>query len=168
MGEQQNSFTRVAGLAPTNAKGTAGFAGCWAVNKSGAALTAGMVLVLDPTAANHGAGKVLPVKTTTTAHDPKVCGAVPAGASTIPDGAKFFLQHTGLHTALKVDGTTDLANGDPVDTFTTAGVAAKGSDSSAAGVRARLGVYCDDAYATDATTAAKKVWLTNPLGLPSE
>lgn len=162
---KEKALTRIPGVGPSNAKGLPGVAYCRAVNKSGGALTAGMVLVFDPTAANVGAGKPVPVTTTTTANHALPCGAVPAGSPSIPNGATFVMQIAGLHTALLVDGTTDLANGDPLSTFTTAGVAAKGSNSTAAGVRGRFAVYCDAAYTSDATTAAKKAFLTNQLGL---
>lgn len=158
-------LTQVPGLGPSNAKGLPGVAYCRAVNKSGGALTAGMVLVFAPTAANIGAGLPVPVKTTTTQNDPLACGAVPAGSPSIPNGATFVMQIAGLHTALLVDGTTDLANGDPLSTFTTAGVACKGANTTAVGVRGRFAVYCDAAYTTDATTTGKKAYLTNQLGL---
>lgn len=152
-------LTQVPGLGPSNAKGLPGVAFCRAVNKSGGALTAGMLLVLETSAANWAAGKPVPVTTTTTANNQKVCGAVPAGSPSIPDGATFVMQIAGLHTALLVDGTTDLTAGDYLNTSTTAGAAAKVSTTLAI-----IGWYVDADYTTNAV-AGKKCFLKNLQGL---
>ena len=63
-------------------------------------------------------------------------------ADTVADNTMMWVQIWGPTNALKVDGTTDIAIGDPLTTFTTAKIAQKGA---AAGIFARA----LEAYATD-------------------
>jgi parallel beta-helix repeat protein len=85
-------------------------------NTSGGALAAGDVVVLKAVAAGNE------VTTTTTAGDNKVYGMA---YETIADTAFGQIQVLGKTTALKVDGTTDIAIGDYLTCFTTAKIAAK-------------------------------------------
>lgn len=66
----------------------------------------------------------LDATTTTTGGDDKVFGIA---AETIANSAYGRFQIAGKTTALKVDGTTDIAAGDLLSTFTTAKIAKKAS-----------------------------------------
>lgn len=131
-----------------------------AVNNSAVVLTAGDVVVFDATAANNPIGGLISVTTTTSADDKNGIGVVAAGEVNIPVGGEFWLQVSGYHSGVNIDGTTDIANGDRISTNTTAKSAAK----AASGNYSPLGIYIDAAYTTDAL-ALKKVFLTNPLGI---
>jgi hypothetical protein len=124
------------------------------------ALVSGDVVVLDTTAASNVAGQLTPITTSTGGDDVQALGVVAVGQDTIPSGAECVVQICGLHPAVKIDGTADIAAGDSVSTFTTAGVGDK-----AAADAVRIGLYVDANYTTNATTALKKVFLTNPLGI---
>lgn len=87
-------------------------------NTSGGTLTAGTVVVFKAVAAGNE------ITTTTTAGDNKVFGMV---AESIANNASGLIQTLGKTVSLKADGTTDIAAGDYLATFTTAGVAAKAS-----------------------------------------
>jgi hypothetical protein len=87
-------------------------------NDSGSTLAAGAVVVWGTAADGKG------VTTTTTAGDPRVAG-VNMISSTAGDTQPMLKR--GKTTLLKVDGTTDIAVGDFLSTFTTAGIAAKAS-----------------------------------------
>lgn len=154
-----NPFTAVPGLPPTQSNAKPGYRSILAINKSGGELTTGMVCVLDPTAANWGEGLPIPVTTTTSANVLNVAGAVPAHVASVANGAVFELQVAGYHPTLKVDGTTDLANGDFLGTFTTAGAVQKSTTADAICAQ-----YVDAAYTTN-SVAAKKAFLINRLGL---
>ena len=85
-------------------------------NTSGGALAVGDVVILKSVAAGNE------VTTTTTASDNQVFGIA---AQTISDAASGYIQTLGKTISLKVDGTTDIAIGDFLTTFTTAKIARK-------------------------------------------
>lgn len=94
-----------------------------AKNTSGGQLDAGHVVVLKAVASGRE------VTTTTTAGDDKVLGMVlgaNATTSIVNNGDGQILTQ-GFTALLKVDGTTDIAIGDFLTCFTTAGIAAKGA-----------------------------------------
>lgn len=86
-------------------------------NTSGGALSAGDVVILKSVANGNE------ITTTTTGGDDKVFGVV--AESSLANNASGYIQTTGKVTTLKVDGTTDIAVGDYLSTFTTAGIAQK-------------------------------------------
>lgn len=88
----------------------------WMKNTSGGALAAGDVVVWKAVAAGDE------VTTTTTGGDDKVFGIATAA---IANDAYGFIQTKGKTIQLKVDGTSDIAIGDPLATFTTAKIAKK-------------------------------------------
>lgn len=85
-------------------------------NTSGGTLNTGMVVIFKSVAAGDE------VTTTTTAADTKVVGVITEDVNT---GNYVLVQTLGKTTVLKVDGTTDIAIGDFLTTFTTAGIAQK-------------------------------------------
>jgi hypothetical protein len=85
-------------------------------NTSGGALAAGDVVVLKASAAGNE------VTTTTTGGDDMVYGM---SVDTLSDATFGYFLVKGKTTALKVDGTTDIAIGDYLSTFTTAKIAKK-------------------------------------------
>ena len=85
-------------------------------NTSGGSLTKGDVVILKAVAAGDE------VTTTTSAGDDKVFGMA---METILNNAKGYIYVWGKTAALKVNGTTDIAVGDFLSTFTSAGIAAK-------------------------------------------
>jgi len=85
-------------------------------NTSGGALVAGDVVILKAVAAGNE------ITATTTQGDDMVFGIV---AEAIDNNASGLIQVGGKITALKVDGTTDIAIGDLLGTFTTAKIAMK-------------------------------------------
>jgi len=85
-------------------------------NTSGGALAVGDTVILKAVAAGDE------VTTTTTQGDDLVFGMATA---TIADTAYGYFQVLGKTTALKVDGTTDIAIGDFIGTFTTAKIGMK-------------------------------------------
>jgi len=87
-------------------------------NTSGGSLAAGDLVVWKAVAAGNE------VTTTTTLGDDKVYGMAVA---TITNNSLGYIQTLGKTTLLKVDGTTDIAVGDPLTAFTTAGIACKAS-----------------------------------------
>lgn len=92
-------------------------------NTSGGALAAGDIVILKSVAAGNE------VTTTTTAGDTKVYGMA---AEAISDNAFGYIQVHGKTTKLKVDGTTDIAIGDFISAFTTAGIGQKASSGNTA------------------------------------
>lgn len=86
-------------------------------NTSGGTLNAGDVVVMKAAAAGSE------ITTTTTAGDDKVYGMV--FDASIANNAAGRVLIRGKTTQLKVDGTTDIAIGDYLTTFTTAKIAAK-------------------------------------------
>lgn len=85
-------------------------------NTSGGTLTAGTVVILKSVATGDE------VTTTTTGGDNKVFGVVD---TTVANDAWGPILVEGFTATLKVDGTTDIAIGDYLTCFTTAGIAAK-------------------------------------------
>lgn len=85
-------------------------------NTSGGSLGIGTVVVLKAVAAGDE------FTTTTTQGDDMVLGMV---GETIANDAYGNVLTEGKTVSLKVDGTTDIAIGDPLSTFTSAGIAAK-------------------------------------------
>lgn len=92
-------------------------------NTSGGTLAVGDVVVFKSVAAGDE------FTTTTSAGDSKVYGML--AESTI-NNAYGSVQILGKTTLLKVDGTTDIAIGDFLSTFTTAGIAKKASAAETA------------------------------------
>ena len=157
---QGSDFTHVPGVLPGTQNPYPGVLLVRCKNTSGGTITAGDVMVHDPTAVENVPGQLIPMTTTTSADDRAGAGVVAVGESTIPDDGEFWLQVAGLHPSVNIDGTADLVNGDFVSSHTTAKAAAK----AAAGNYQALGRYVDAAY-TSNSVAAKKVVLLNPLGL---
>lgn len=83
------------------------------VNNSGTTMAVGDIVVVDSDA---NADRIT---TTTTAGDSKVYGMV---EESIGNGSGGWVLIEGYTTALKVDGTADIAIGDYIMTFTTAGI----------------------------------------------
>ncbi len=129
----------------------------YCINDSGAVITNGMVVVKDFTAIGalttltSGIAKEL-ATTTTSAND-----ATLLGVAYIEDGRKVAIGETfrvmkrGLHPAVLIDGTTDVAIGDAIASHTVAGVAAKAT----AAVGAVLGHAL--AAETDAYTTGQSI-----------
>lgn len=88
-------------------------------NTSGGALARGDVVILKAVASGDE------VTTTTTTGDTKVFGMVQDAS--IADNAWGMILVEGYTVSLKVDGTTDIAIGDYLSTFTTAKIAKKAS-----------------------------------------
>ena len=85
-------------------------------NTSAATINAGNVVTLKAVAAGNE------VTTTTTASDNLVFGVA---AASISSNAYGYIQTSGKTTLLKVNGTTDIAVGDFITTYTTAGIGQK-------------------------------------------
>lgn len=119
-------------------------------NTSGGALAAGDVVTLKSVAAGNE------ITTTTAQGDDKVFGMV---AETIANTASGLVQVLGKTTALKVDGTTDIAIGDLLGTFTTAGITQK----AAAGDMAFAVAL--EAYTTDDSNGVIDALLITPRKL---
>lgn len=103
-------------------------------NTSGGALAAGDVVILKSVAACDE------VTTTTTGGDDKVFGIATAA---IADNAYGFIQTKGKTALLKVNGTSDIAIGDYLSTFTTAKIAKKAVDGE------QVFAIALEAYSTD-------------------
>jgi hypothetical protein len=116
-------------------------------NTSGGSLAAGDVVVLKAVAAGNE------VTTTTTEGDQKVFGMA---AETIADTAWGNVQVLGKTTALKVDGTTDIAIGDLIGTFTTAKIGMKAASGKMAFAIAL------EAYATNDSSGVIDALLISP------
>lgn len=93
----------------------------WMKNTSGGNLAAGNVVIMKSVASGEE------VTTTTTAGDDQVLGikANNVNSTTTPNNAWFAVQQQGFTDLLKVNGTTDIAIGDFLSTYTVAGIAAK-------------------------------------------
>jgi hypothetical protein len=89
-----------------------------AKNTSGGTITAGSLVIIKSVAAGNE------ITTTTSGGDNKVFGVVNEDIANNDFGA---VQTLGKNTLLKVDGTTDIAVGDYISTFTTAGIGQKAS-----------------------------------------
>ena len=116
-------------------------------NTSGGNLAAGDLVVYKAVAAGDE------VTTTTTAGDDKVYGMATAAITSNTYG---YIQTLGKTTLLKVDGTTDIAIGDPLTAFTTAGIAAK----AAAGEM--VFAYALEAYTTNDSLGVIDALLISP------
>lgn len=108
-------------------------------NTSGGSITAGWVVVLKAVAAGNE------VTTTTNASDPMVYGVM---IETVANNGFGSVQVIGKTTLLKVDGTTDIAIGDYLTTFTTAGIAAKAAAGNTAFAIALEAYTTDDSSGT--------------------
>lgn len=106
-------------------------------------------------AASYVRGKLPPVKKATTSAS-KLLGVVVWGQGTIANGQECWVRVVGEHPYALVDGTADLAAGDYLQAYSTAGQAAK----AAAGAEAR-GAFMLEAY-TDNSAAPKRVLLNDP------
>ncbi len=110
------------------------------LNRSGDTLAAGDVVVLDTT---NSTDTELYVTTTTSQDSADVAGMV-LEACAAANGTPVKILVDGPTALLKVDGTTDIARGAKLSTFTTAKIAAVASSGS-------NGVFATalEAYATD-------------------
>ena len=118
-----------------------------AKNTSGGTLARGDVVVWNYSGGDTSTADMASATTPTSANNKLVMGMVShsthgGNADTVADNTMMWVQIWGPTNALKVDGTTDIAIGDPLTTFTTAKIAQKGA---AAGIFARA----LEAYATD-------------------
>jgi len=91
-----------------------------AINASGSTLAFGSVVIRKDTTSGYE------FTTTTTQGDDLVLGVIAFFATgTILDGKSGYIIQEGKTASLKVNGTTDIAVGDFLCTFTTAGISAK-------------------------------------------
>jgi len=119
-------------------------------NTSGGALAAGDVVILKSVAACDE------VTTTTTGGDDKVFGIATAA---IADNAYGFIQTKGKTALLKVNGTSDIAIGDYLSTFTTAKIAKKAVDGE------QVFAIALEAYSTDDSDGEDPLgWAFGELG----
>src|SRR3990167_5671553 len=116
-------------------------------NTSGGALAAGDVVVRKAVATGDE------VTTTTTGGSNLVYGMA---NETIADNAWGVILVEGLTTQLKVNGTTDIAIGDWLTTFTTAKIAAKASAGNT------VFAFALEAYATDDSAGVIDALLVSP------
>lgn len=119
-------------------------------NTSGSALAAGDVVVIKAAADGDE------VTTTTTAGDDYVFGMAMRAISNNEYGPVLV---EGYTTQLKVDGTTDIAIGDFLCTFTSAGIAAKATTGDMAFAIAL------EAYTTDDSSGVLNALLISPRKL---
>lgn len=118
-------------------------------NTSGGTLTEGQIVVLKNVAGLDE------VTTTTTAGDNKVFGIVIKAS--ISNNAIGNIKTEGRTTKLKVDGTTDIAIGDYISAFTTAGIGQKASSGDTA-IAIAL-----EAYTTDDSNGVIDAKIISPL-----
>jgi len=116
-------------------------------NTSGGALAAGDVVVLKAVAAGNE------VTTTVNQGDDKVYGMA---AEAIANGAYGYVQVKGKTTVLKVNGTVDIAIGDPLGTYTAAGIAMK------AGAGDQAFAIALEAYTTDDSNGVIDAYIKSP------
>lgn len=116
-------------------------------NTSGGQLTIGNLVILKSTATGYE------FTTTTTQGDDKVFGMI---METIANNAYGAVLVEGKTISLKVDGTTDIAIGDFIGTFTSAGIGMK----AAAGDMAIA--IALEAYATDDSNGVIDAYLITP------
>lgn len=117
------------------------------VNSSGATINAGNLVTWHATAAGNA------ITTTTTAGDTKLFGMAEAA---INNGATGYILVKGHTTLLTVDGTTDIAVGDYITSFTTAGIGAKATAGQSA-IAIAL-----EAFTTDASTGVIDAIILEP------
>lgn len=120
-------------------------------NSSGAQVASGDILVAKGTATGDD------VTTTTTAGDNAILrGGGFMALETIDDGDWGNFLRKGITTILKVNGTTDIAVGDRLTTFTTAGIAQK------AAVGDPYFATAQEAFSTDDSTGIIDALLVEP------
>lgn len=121
------------------------------VNEIGTAVD-GQVVVRSIDTGNgwQGAG------TTTTAGDPTVLGVCISGGT----GDVIRVVRRGAVATLKVDGTDDIAIGDPLSTFTSAGIAQKAASGET------VFAYALEAYTTDDSNGVIDAIVVEPYTLP--
>uniref|UniRef100_A0A6M3J237 Uncharacterized protein n=1 Tax=viral metagenome TaxID=1070528 RepID=A0A6M3J237_9ZZZZ len=122
-------------------------------NSSGGDLVAGDVVVLDTT---NSTATLTAVTTTTTQDDLTVFGMLLEAISSANYGRCLV---KGLTNLLKVDGTTDIAVGNHISTFTTAGIAAKATANKGGAFAIAL-----EAYATNDSSGVIDAYLTGSAG----
>jgi len=115
-------------------------------NNDADAMAAGDVVILD-TSDNTGQS----VCHTTTEHAPLVFGVVTTGGAAAADVTVCV---SGYYDGTKVDGTDDIAVGDPLSTFTGEGIGQKGTWAGG-------GIYAIalEAYTTDDSNGTIKSWI---------
>jgi len=121
-------------------------------NHSGVTSQAGWV-VIDSSPNTNDIG----YSTTTAAGDSMVVGVVDKNTA---NGSVGKVQVGGKVTNLKVDGTNDIAIGDLLSTFTTAGIAQKATAGDMAFA------YALEAYSTDDSSGVIDAYLITPRTLP--
>lgn len=117
-------------------------------NQSGGTINKGEVVIRKLTAESDE------VTTTTTAGDPLVFGI--AQEEILDTAMGKIIVSGGIENNVKVDGTTDIAVGDLLTTFTTAGIMAKATTGDTAIAIART------AYTTDDSNGLIKVVVIKP------
>jgi len=122
-------------------------------NNSGGQIDAGDVVILDTADAVN-----LDCTTTTAADNGLACGMA---AETIANGAAGLIQVWGKTTELKVDGTTDIAVGDFISSFTTAKIGQKATTQQP-GTSLAIAL---EGYTTDDSSGVIDAFLLNPLNL---
>jgi hypothetical protein len=121
----------------------------YAKNTSGASVAVGDIVVLKAVAAGNE------FDDTTTQGDEKVFGMATA---TIADNAWGYVQTAGKTTALKVDGTDDIAVGDFISTFSTAKIGQKAhNDHTAIAIALEAYTTDDSAGVIDALLISPRV-----------
>ncbi|MFA5360326.1 MAG: hypothetical protein WC349_05255, partial [Patescibacteria group bacterium] len=122
-------------------------------NTSGGQLDRGHLVVLKAVAGGNE------ITTTTTGGDDKVYGVIEVNISRneyIADNGYGYVQILGKTVYLKVDGTTDIAIGDFISTFTTAGIGKKAAAGDTA-IAIAL-----EAYTTDNSSGVIDALLISP------
>ena len=119
-------------------------------NTSGGTINAGDIVTFKAVAAGNE------VTTTTTASDNLVFGVA---AASISSNAYGYIQTSGKTTLLKVNGTTDIAVGDFITTYTTAGIGAK---AGAGGLAIAIAL---EAYTTDNSSGVIDALIIEPRRL---
>lgn len=126
-------------------------------NTSGATINAGNVVTYKAVAAGNE------VTTTTTASDNLVFGMAVAAIS---NNASGYIQVTGKTTLLTVDGTTDIAIGDFLTTFTGAGIARKAAAGTLGTTPGDLAfAIALEAYTTNDSSGVVDALLIKPIRL---
>lgn len=116
-------------------------------NTSGSTINAGDVVIIKSVAAGNE------VTTTTTAGDTKLWGV---SEESIANNATGFILREGKTTLLKADGTTDIAIGDYLTAFTTAGISQK---ATAGQLSIAIAL---EAFTTDASTGVLDALVISP------
>ena len=121
-------------------------------NTSGATLSAGHLVTFKAVAAGDE------VTTTTSAGDQAVFGVAD---ESITDTSYGYIQILGKTTRLTVNGTTDIAIGNWLTSYTTAGIAAKATDGDMVFAKAL------EAYTTDDSSGQIDALIVSPFELDS-